>query len=377
VLQRVASPVVAVLLALFITTSFVGPEATPRPKPTPDFAPWIDTSDRDEVIAAFRAAFDREAPPMNWTGEAGQCDPGDSSDALRRETLIRIAYYRAMAGVPATVIEDPLMSDKAQAAALMMSVEGELTHHPDSDYACFSAAGQEAAANSNLYLGRTGPLAIDGYIEDPGDRNVDVGHRSTILHPPTEVMGIGHVSGTLDRYPANALWVFDRGVFELEYETREPAGFVAWPPRGHVPAEVVYPRWSFGLQRASFERATVTMTGPDGLEVPLEIVARLSKDGEIPSSVIVWEPKLEFGEPEGDQIFTVTVADVGPPEDRLSSQVVEIGDTGRLSVPAEESTYTYEVVVVDQSEESGPVRDLLSFVSTTTGELLGVMSFGG
>ena len=344
-LQRVASPVAVVLLALFITTSFVDPSPVSSPATAADFAPWVDTSDRSEVLDVFRSAFERDVPDLRWTGDADGCRPGDSSDALRRETMVRIAFYRAMAGVPAVVEEDAVLSEKAQAAALMMSVEGELTHHPDETYGCYSDVGREAAANSNLYLGRTGPAAIDGYIEDPGEGNIDVGHRATILHPPTVRMGVGHVEGSGDRFPANALWVFDDEVFERDYQTREPERFVAWPPRGFVPAEVVYPRWSFALQEADFSTATVTMTADDGSAVPLEIVTRLSKMGEIPSSVIVWEPRIDIDNVSGDTGYTVTVSDVGLPS-------VE-------SAP-ERTSFTYRVVVMDLSAGRGALRSLLA-----------------
>ncbi|MDH3292735.1 MAG: hypothetical protein OER95_00265 [Acidimicrobiia bacterium] len=370
-LPRLMSPAAAVILALIVSTSFVGPDAGVRPA-TPHFEPWIDTSDREEVLAAYRAAFDREIPALDWTGTAEQCQAGDSSDALRRETLVRISWYRAMAGVPADVIEDPLLSDKAQAAALMMSVEGELTHHPESDFACFSAAGQQAAANSNLYLGRTGPSAIDGYIEDPGDRNIDVGHRSTILHPPTGIMGIGHVAGSGDRYPANALWVFDDDVFARDYQTREPERFVAWPPRGFVPARVVYPRWSFALQEADFTDAVVTMTTDAGEDVPLEVVARISKDGEIPSSVLVWEPDVGDLSRGVDRAFTITIANVvAAATPTAGDEVIEIG---RAADPGggPRSTYVYRVVVIDDIGNSSPLAGLLAPISDATSELVGV-----
>jgi uncharacterized protein YkwD len=376
VLQRAASPLVVVLLALFVSTSFVGADDPVRPLATPDFAPWIDTADREQVVAAHRAAFERPTPDLEWTGDADQCRPGDSSDALRRETMIRISYYRAMAGVPAVVIEDPLLSDKAQAAALMMSAEGELTHHPESGFACFSSVGRHAAANSNLYLGRTGPSAIDGYIEDPGDRNVDVGHRSTILHPPTERMGVGHVAGNENRYPANALWVFDNDVFFKEYEVREANRFVAWPPRGFVPRSVVYPRWSFALQEADFEAAVVTMSAADGEEIPLDVVARMSKDGEIPSSVIVWEPRIDLDAPVGggDRTFDVTVADVVAPEDRLDGGLIDVSAAVDPTPLPKRSTYTYRVTIIDPGPDRSSLRGILSPLADTSSGLVGAVS---
>jgi hypothetical protein len=344
VYRRLSSTIVAALVSLFVLTSFVDddePEAFDRTT----LSPWIDTSDRDAVTTAYRAMFSRPVPEMDWTGGHDGCRPGDSSDRLRSETLLRISFYRAMAGVPSEVAEDADMSRRAQAAALMMSAEGELTHHPDTDFACYSPEGRRAAANSNLYLGRTGPSAIDGYVEDPGSGNIDVGHRSTILHPPTRFMGVGHVGGVDGRYPANALWVFDDEVFSDEYRMREVDRFVAWPPRGYVPAPIVYPRWSFAIDEADFEEAEVSMT-TDGRSVAVDVIARISKDGEIPSSVIVWEPDLADHDGDGEVTYRVTVSGVGLREGRSA------GDSALESNPGElahaHDHFTYEVTIITE-----------------------------
>ena len=329
-----------------------GPNLPVRPRPPTGLIDdlWLDTGDRGSVVAAYMDAFGRGIPELTWTGAHGRCEPGDSSDDLRRATLERVAYYRAMAGVPAVVVEDPEHSKLAQAAALMMSTEGSLTHHPEPGYACFSTDGQLAAANSNLYLGRTGPQAIDGYIEDPGDRNRDVGHRSTILHPPTRAMGVGHVAAGEGRHAANVLWVFDDLVFADEVLTREPEEFVAWPPRGFVPAPIIYPRWSFALAEADFDTARVAME-VDGRAIELDVVTRQSKVGEVPSSIVVWEPdpdmmsSLVFQPLAYDTVdevtVSVTVHDVGLPDDGAPISSAAVLD------------FDYEVTVVAAPDVKG------------------------
>jgi hypothetical protein len=223
-----------------------------------------------------------------------------------------------------------------------------LSHTPDDSFTCLSEAGREASANSNLYLGRTGPRAIDGYVEDPGDGNRDVGHRNTILHPPTTEIGVGHVAGSDTAYAANALWVFDDGVFDQNPTVREPEGFVAWPPRGHVPRDLIYPRWSFGLAGADFEDATVTMSG-GGRQIDLEVVARLSLQGYVPAPIIVWEPALPPGwDPSGDDftfdaVFDITVEGVvvDGVETGFSYSVTVMGD-GPAPVGGGEDTNPFD-----------------------------------
>lgn len=305
--------------------------------------PWIDTTNRDAVVVAYETEYHTEPPSMAWTGNYETCNPGDSSGTLALATVRRVNFYRAMAGVPTGVTLNDRYSEKAQHAALAMSATGRLSHTPDDSFACLSEDAAEAAANSNLYLGRTGPRAIDGYIEDPGERNRDVGHRNTILHPPTTEIGVGHVAGSRTAYPSNALWVFDDGVFDDSPAMREPDGFVAWPPRGYVPNELVYPRWSFGLADADFENAVVTMTSGDE-EISLEVVARLSLQGYVPSPIIVWEPATDLGPVDAE-------ADVG--DVHLGTGEGEAAGSGvLLTKPAYDTTVDVVVdgVVVDGTE---------------------------
>ncbi len=279
-------PVIAVVAVLLASFALVGGFQAPAGTLV---EPWIDTSNRDAVAVAWALEGSRDTPDMAWTGSYDECSAGEASRRLGLATVARVNFYRGMAGVPASVRLNEEYSDKAQHAALTMSATGRLSHAPDDSFECLDQTGREAAANSNLYLGRIGPAAIDGYIEDPGDRNRDVGHRNTILHPPTTEMGVGHVAGREGSYAANALWVFDDRVFDDNPSVREPAGFVAWPPRGYVPAELVHPRWSFGLAGADFDAATVSMTAA-GQPVELEVVTRHSLPGYVPSPIVVWEP---------------------------------------------------------------------------------------
>lgn len=320
---------------------------------------WLDTDDRAAVVAGYSSEFDTPPPVLAWDGDHERCEGGASSPDHRRATLDRVNFYRAMAGVPAVITEDPSFTAKAQAAALMMSVEGTLTHHPTDAFHCFSVAGQQAAANSNLHLGRTGPAAIDGYIEDPGPKNTDVGHRNTVLHPPTRTMGIGDVAASADGHAANALWVFDDRVFNETSlaerpEVREPARFVAWPPRGFVPSELVFPRWSFTLAGADFSAADVTVYRPlasaSQRRVPLAVVDRVGAEGHVPLPTIVWEPLVEL-DPEQDQDYLVVVTGVrffddghGP-----SDGGHPLLATSTPSVSEPPTTYAYTVRIVGRS----------------------------
>ncbi|MEM9561136.1 MAG: CAP domain-containing protein [Actinomycetota bacterium] len=336
---------VFIAVAVLLTGLLAGTE---RPAGTL-VEPWIDTSNRDAVAVAWAIERSRETPEMAWSGSYGACRAGDASLALAGATIGRVNFYRGLAGVPATVRLSEEYSAKAQHAALTMSATGRLSHAPDDSFDCLDATGREAAANSNLYLGRIGPAAIDGYIEDPGERNRDVGHRNTILHPPTTEMGVGHVAGSRDSYPANALWVFDDGVFDEPPPVREADGFVAWPPRGYVPGEVVHPRWSFGLAGADFDRATVGMT-VDGHDVALDVVTRHSLAGYVPAPIVVWEPDASASG-EAAALATALTGDSWP-AGRTADLDVEVRVDG-VVIDGTERSYTYRISVM-APDRTGP-----------------------
>lgn len=361
-----------VLAAMMAGTVAAGSDDGPA---APSITPWLDTSDRATVVAAYDAEFSGPPPVLAWVGDSQACEAGSSSAAHREATVRRVNFYRAMAGVQADVVEEPSFSDKAQRAAMMMSAEGELTHTPDDSFACFSAVGQEAAANSNLYLGRNGPRAVDGYIEDPGEGNNDVGHRTTILHPPTRLIGVGDVDATERGSAANALWVFDDRVFDEESPTlqppmREPDRFAAWPPRGYVPAELVHPRWSFTASGIDVSEAEVTLHRPAAPEgdrtIPLQVVNRSGAPGHVPLPTIVWEPEIGLdptSPPLHDELYLVVITGVGMTADEPAPATVA---TSTGDGPEEMRSFAYEVRIL--GDRVGSERTIAEFLDRLAAE---------
>jgi hypothetical protein len=282
----------------------------------------VDTQDRQSSLDFYDEVYRAsEGVPIEWTGDRGACDEGGTSVAFRNAVQLRINYYRAMAGVPAVVVLSDDYNRKAQKAALMMSVNDQLSHSPPATWQCYSAEGAEAAGRSNLYLGVYAWHAIDGYVRDPGSGNYFVGHRRWVLHPQTQAMGSGDIPPASSYSGANALWVFDGNTFGPRPQTRD--GYVAWPPPGYVPYPVVYPRWSFAHDDADFASASVSMT-VDGQSIPVSVQPVVNGYGE---NTLVWEPGVTFGVPSTDMPCTVFVRDV------------LIGGTPR--------DFTYQVIVFD------------------------------
>jgi hypothetical protein len=102
------------------------------------------------------------------------------------------------------------------------------------------------------------------------------------------------------------LWVFD--TFSPRPATREP--YVAWPPPGYVPYQVVFARWSFSYPSADFTAATVTMESDgSGLGVSQSPVVNGYGD-----NTLVWTPAGATGDswprPTRDTTYTVSVQNV-------------------------------------------------------------------
>ena len=158
--------------------------------------------------------------------------------------------------MPAGITFSATYNDKAQAAALMMSVNSQLSHSPPASWSCYTSGGADGAGHSNLFLGVHGWDTISGCIGDAGAKRR---RRPSPLDPPpqTQIMGTGDIPPVGGR-TANALWVIDDHTWDPRPATRD--GFVAWPPAGYVPYQVVFPRWSFSYPDADFSQATVTLT---------------------------------------------------------------------------------------------------------------------
>jgi len=226
---------------------------------------------------------------MGSSADVSSCWAGTNSLAFVDATIRRINWFRALAGVPASVSRDDEECSSNQQAAVMMSANTALDHFPPPTWSCYTAGGANAASNSNLSLGSAGADAITGYIRDFGSGNIEVGHRRWVLYPQTQVMATGDVPSQGTNYAANTTWVFDANLYGPRPATRQP--YVAWPPAGYAPYQVVFPQWSFALSNADFSMATLSMTS-NGVSVAAELQPYAAGYGE---NTLVWVPMgLDF-----------------------------------------------------------------------------------
>ncbi len=251
--------------------------------------------------------FDAE---IQWTGNHDSCNAGSAGEGYRNTLLRLVKYFRAMAGVPADITFSEAYNSKAQQAALMMSVNRQLSHTPDTSWQCYTDAGAEAAQHANLSLwygyGKE-YHGILGQMSDDGAYNSAVGHRRWILYPQTRHMGSGDVPERGEYYSANALWVIDEDtIWGPRPRTRHP--FVAWPPPGYVPRQVTFGRWYFSYDEADLSNTTITMSRA-GSAVAVRLEPIRSGFGE---NTIVWVPAIDWDglPPDQDHRFHVEVRNV-------------------------------------------------------------------
>lgn len=267
-------------------------------------APAVAPRDRADSVRFYKEVYQAsQGIGSGWTGAISGCVAGELDAAYREAIQLRVLYFRAMAGLGGEVVLDPALHPKCQLAALMMSANKDLRHDPPESWVCYSADGAEAASRSNLALGIAGPGAVDLFMEDPGDVNYFTGHRRWLLYPSLWRMGVGAVTPGANYPHAAALWVL------FPPETRPPLPeWVAWPPHGYVPRQVVYPRWSFSYPKADFSSADVIMTR-DGEPVGLS-VSPLGPPGYA-DNTLVWMPQgLPSGPPSSDYRYEVAIRNV-------------------------------------------------------------------
>src|SRR5215470_6244113 len=280
----------------------------------------VNTDSREQVRGFYNAVFTSSiGVPMNSSANVGTCTPGTNATAFQEAVLRRINFYRAMAGLPASVTLNAAEGTNDQQAAVMMSRNNTLTHFPPNSWTCFTGPGANAASNSNLALGADGADSITLYIQDPGSANAAAGHRRWLLYPQTQVMGTGDVPDANGFSAANATWVFDANLNGPRPATRQ--GYVAWPPEGFVPYQVVFPQWSFGLSNANLSAATVSMTS-NGVPVAVTIQPYVNGYGE---NTLVWYPSAldptsyftVFPFNGADTAYSITISNIGVAASRI------------------------------------------------------------
>jgi uncharacterized protein YkwD len=248
---------------------------------------------------------------FTWNGNTTDCDAGTLSQEIFDKALLRIKYFRKAAGLSNTgIVMTPALSAKSQQNALMIKANNALSHTPPNTWKCYTADGAEAAQKGNIALGVSDVNNIGLWMQDEGSGNEKVGHRRWILYSRATQFGFGCTNSS------GSLWVINSGAGSTALPTKTPA-YIAWPPKGFVPRDVVYPRWSLSIPAPSypyqvdFTNATVKMADANGKNVPLTIeYANPIESSYMGDNTLTWRPSGINLTLNTDQNFTVTVSNV-------------------------------------------------------------------
>lgn len=290
----------------------------------------VDTSSRNDVISFYQNVYQASedfATKIQWTGNADTCHAGTISQDFISQVRRRVNYYRALAGVPASIVMNDgstvltnsffyqgsnipsANTTKAQAAqqsALIVTRMDSLTHSPDpnSTQFCFTPQGGNGSEFGNIAVGLFGPDAINGYIRED-ENNPAAGHRRWIFYNESTNFATGDIPPNGSRRASNSLYVFQR---PAELTTQTPQ-FVAWPYAGKFPRQHTTEYWSLSYPKADFANATVTIT-KNGQPVTVDSINRESGFGH---SSIVWRVKSIRADKleDDDSTYKVTVGNIG------------------------------------------------------------------
>jgi hypothetical protein len=248
---------------------------------------------------------------FSWNGNVSNCDPGTLSQDILNKALLRLKYFRKAAGLSNSgIVFIDSLNIKCQQNALMIKANNAISHTPPTTWSCYTAGGAQAAASGNIAYGTSDVNTIQQWIADAGSNNAKVGHRRWMLYSRANSFGFGatNTSGTL--------WVFGNSSPLNPMPTNTPS-YVAWPPKGFIPRDVVYSRWSLSVPAngypfpVDFTSATVTMTGANGVSVPLTIdYANPIENSYAGDNTIVWIPTGINLSSDADQKYSVKVANV-------------------------------------------------------------------
>lgn len=219
----------------------------------------VNVADRESARTWFNTWWPKtHGADMGFTGNVDAGVPGTTSQAYRDQILLRLNMHRRMAGeLPVT--EDATATTKAQAAAVLNAVNGDLSHNPPATWKFYTALGAEGSAGSSLE-GQTGPEGVSGLIDDGGGKNMGLGHRVDLLEPQLTAVGIGNSPpATNSPIVRGVEAIYTQQLLSITSRFSEPV--ILWP-RGYVPAFLVPGRWSISIGDA-FLDATLDLSAAE------------------------------------------------------------------------------------------------------------------
>ena len=269
-----------------------------------------------------------------WNGSVNACDPGKLSTEILTMAENRINYFRSATGLqPVTLSEE--FNKKAQLTALMMTANNQISHTPAKNWKCYTDSGSDGAKNSNLGISDFENFPdlsfITGFILDYGSINNNIGHRKWLLNSKAEKMGYGATG------KHEAIYVTGLNT-SASPETPE---FIAYPPAGYFPHNLVFEKWSFALPAGSevdFRKARVEMTDGNGKKMNVRILS--TEDPWYFDPTLVWQAEDLFSKDEIKYVRN-SLAERGYLDKPITVQITNV------QVNSKKKDFEYKVIPFD------------------------------
>jgi uncharacterized protein YkwD len=227
--------------------------------PAPDLGgppDMVSSAGATQAQVCMRFATSGMVPASFFSKTATTCDPGVLTADGIASAVARINFYRWLTGL-APVTASASANDLAQECALVSAWNpaGVQAHSPPPSAECYTPGGAQGAASSNIAWGSDSPAgAIDQWIDDSGNATT-MGHRRWILNPPLDPVGFGlYIGGDAGYGSAACLQIFS------QQGTGPRPDYVAFPPSGFVPIELMQTTWTFAGDGYNFTSPTISVT---------------------------------------------------------------------------------------------------------------------
>lgn len=195
----------------------------------------------------------------------------------RARALKLINLYRFLADLP-PVSTSADRDTSAQDCSLMMTANNAISFTPPTSWACYTAAGASAAANSLMCYGTNAVGCVDMHVNTSGNATT-LGGRRWLLSNSLGPIGIGSTSNFSCQRVIGGT-------------SNAGKAWVAWPPPGPVPLAALnvpgnpsidVAGWSVQGSSVNVNNATVTVTD-NGQLLPVSVSNLLANYGS-PSAI--------------------------------------------------------------------------------------------
>ena len=246
-----------------------------------------------------------------WSGSVDACTVGDISAEGRANALRMVNLMRWLADLPAVTTDDT-SNQQAQACALMMTANDDLSHSPPMSWECYSAAGATGAGSGNI-SSAPGVESVLMYMVDPGNPTT-LGHRRWILSNELGPIGLGSAGAG----NASCMRVFGG-------KGKANKAWMAWPPPGAFPLQAYKDRYNRVLDDTGWSIQS---------ELNLSNVQVTVTSGGQTKPVTVTELEPNYGSKEAISIIP-------------DGWKAAAGSTYSVSITGSEMPINYDVQIVD------------------------------